>query len=136
MDQTSVITETKHGLIPVVHVHLALKTDDVKHLEESISECCPRLFPRSWKPSLTKYLVDRSVFRFMRATTAVCDSNVVNPVDVVDGEIAKGRDGGNTASTSMVQLYDESEGRKRRWLEHSMAIDLGRIELELVNGRS
>jgi hypothetical protein len=48
MKQTSIIIKTKDGLIPVIHVHLTLKVDDVEHLEQCISECGPRLLPRCW----------------------------------------------------------------------------------------
>jgi hypothetical protein len=57
----------------------------------------------------------------------------MNPVDVVDSKTAKGRNGSNAASTSMVQLDDKSQSRKRRRLERSVSIDLRRVKFELVN---
>jgi hypothetical protein len=65
MEETSIVIETKHRSIPVIHVHLALKTDDMKHLEKSVSERRSGLFPCGRKPPLTKYLVDRSIIWLM-----------------------------------------------------------------------
>jgi hypothetical protein len=102
--EPSVIVEPKHGIIPIVHVALALEIDDVEHLEERVCESGSRLLPSCRKPTLSEYLMNENVFRIGEMAATVDNLDLMYAVDVVNRKVAKRRYRSRTVAPAMIQL--------------------------------